>query len=350
MMGKRMWNWGCWLWLSIPHWTRCSQISMFKLSAAQVLDFQNQRFSTCWSTSPESGFLDVLNQNQIHPWLMKIKMRKSLHMTLLRPCFCWRSSCTDSREFLDEQYCESSWKQSLWRFLRPSPVKNPWRAEPLWRDCQVATKGRIHSCACLRADSTCMELLCFNWFAAAQLRFCCCLTEGLVTLQWCLACSLSRDRGCWTPKVCLSCCTGTTQLRRCYSNGHTRHRFQRGHRTCHFLLLSILHHHESSSINSFTIHIFRKQYYHIIWLLVSFIEIIEYHIRSHHSSSLIVNHQSLPTEFPSFWSCSCVRKLWIPPDKLQYMWIMNWSMSDKAIQVITVITIQLSLIIVSICV
>jgi len=53
----------------------------------------------------------------------------------------------------------------FWCFLCPSPLKNPWRAEPLWRDCQVATKGRIHSCGGLRAGSNtvwsyCVDQLC----------------------------------------------------------------------------------------------------------------------------------------------------------------------------------------------
>ena len=73
---------------------------------------------------------------------------------------------------------------------------------------------------------------------AAQLRFCCCLTEGQQQHSFMVfgmlgtgtSCSLSR-KGLldslslreMPKKVGLVCfCTGTTQLRRCYSNGPTR--------------------------------------------------------------------------------------------------------------------------------
>lgn len=54
------------------------------------------------------------------------------------------------------------WFFLMFFFVSGAPVKNPWRAEPLWRDCQVATKGRIHSCGGLRAGSLThsKELLC----------------------------------------------------------------------------------------------------------------------------------------------------------------------------------------------
>ena len=79
-------------------------------------------------------------------------------------------------------------------------------------------------------------IACFS--CAAQLRFCCCLTEGqqqhslmvFGMLGTGTSCSLSR-KGLleslslreMPKKVGLFCfCTGTTQLRRCYSNGPTR--------------------------------------------------------------------------------------------------------------------------------
>ena len=142
------------LWLSIPHWIRCSR--------SQVLDFQILRLSTCWST-PESGFLDDMKQNLIQTWTRW----GSPHGPASLP---W---------FFDV-------------FLCPSPVKNPWRAEPLWRDCQVATKGRIHSCGGLRTGSNTVWSYLVWTSCAAQLRFCCCLTEGQQqhSFAQCLACSV----------------------------------------------------------------------------------------------------------------------------------------------------------------
>ena len=163
---------------------------------SQVLDFQILRLSTCWS-SPESGFLDDMTQNLIQTWT---RWGSPFEALLRFHVFLMFFVSFASQESMKSR---ASLKGLSSRNKRENPL--------LWRPQSWLDYGAIVWTSC-----------------AAQLRFCCCLTEGqqqhsfmVFGIRKGLLDSLSLRE--MPKKLGLFCfCTGTTQLRRCYSNGPTR--------------------------------------------------------------------------------------------------------------------------------